>query len=392
MKRVTLAFCLVMLASCVPTQQGHLSFLKEQIVLKQEEIAQKKEQIAQISGVYPAIKGSEIFARLSKTSLGYEFKSFRTTNAIFDDMVNLNIAKPTISYLNSISDFKQAYKEACINLSGSISACRDSIKNTIDKLTAIESERAHSYTKAQKFIAEYYTNTNANIVIEINDQSGLYDNSINYKDLFSLEFPRLEHEKLYVSAKYLNKFLANYKKSMSYYDKDLKRMETLNGHCNESYIGGFNLSVICPKIVGFKQEAPIKIRVTVKSKDIVNSIPKSYAVFDDVLRLNMNDGKIDFENVSKYYITIQSISFYHQDKIATLHNDISLPPESLTMQPVLLERFPLSTNRLKFHKMTKSLAEKQDMTFGFAAKYTVVDSNKAKTLYSKRKYRLIDLL
>lgn len=135
--------------------------------------------------------------------------------------------------------------------------------------------------------------------------------------------------------------------------------------------------------------------VTVNGKTFENVFPR-YVNEDAYLRLEFDGKNINFTNKSDKFLQIKSISTYYNDEITSiaLEKDIELPPQSTIKRQLSI--FEIASDRIvrlaRYQNVTKDSALQQNISFGFAVKYRIVEQHIDKTLYKLHKYNLYDVL
>lgn len=93
------------------------------------------------------------------------------------------------------------------------------------------------------------------------------------------------------------------------------------------------------------------------------------------------------QNNSNAYLTVKSITNYTNKNVLTKSAFTKeLPPKSQTLENEL--EFTDFAKELSFKNLTKSSALKQDITYGYALKYTLNNQSKEYSLYGTNKYNL----
>lgn len=126
-------------------------------------------------------------------------------------------------------------------------------------------------------------------------------------------------------------------------------------------------------------------RNPVKGKDKFLNAKLTKAKFTDNSRLNV---EFEISNRSNTYVTIDTISFYADNKIKTkkLSQKISLPPHAVDNYKMNITDYPIYS---KFNKdMTKKKAKSTKILLGFSILYNA--NNQSKTLFAKRNITYIN--
>lgn len=280
-------------------------------------------------------------------------------------------------------EYNTAYAQAMSRLDKSV------LKDIDNTLSTLENEyklRKINYDKAIK---------SADIKIQINDQSGFYNmGNVNFRNLIYLKPNMLSNIPAYEDNG-LSELLNKIQKTNPRREWQ-EQTESVSTQCVQGPLDGFNFSWNCPTTFSIYDSKAIgQATVNVKSKDFSNVMMNLFIAEDVNMTLNFNGEHIYFKNKTKNYLTINSISFYQNNKIAQKENlRIELPPESNTLsnREVKIRDFPIDWSVLSFAGMTKKKATQHIIEFGFAVKYSIGDTNIEKTLYSTKKFKLYDLV
>jgi len=158
-----------------------------------------------------------------------------------------------------------------------------------------------------------------------------------------------------------------------------------------NYLGNAKYSLSCPSKVS-SENSRFKAEAIVHSINYRKLFPVSFQAVDKNITLTSVDGAINIANKTDSFVTIESMSFYHNGKVATLHKmSIELPPGS---EKVItrISALPIVWDRISFLDVTKMEASRKKIEYGFAVKYKVVDTDREKTLLKIHSYRLVDLI
>jgi hypothetical protein len=137
------------------------------------------------------------------------------------------------------------------------------------------------------------------------------------------------------------------------------------------------------------------IELTITSKNLRNILPMSYLNRGLDLEVALDKKRLSVSNLTNKYITIDAVSLYHQQDVLTkggtaFQNYVELAPGTITN--LSLNEFDLSSLKSDYLGLTKKMAAKTDVKFGFAVKYRITGEDVPKTLYNKNSYNLYKLL
>jgi len=161
-------------------------------------------------------------------------------------------------------------------------------------------------------------------------------------------------------------------------------------YSGKSRLGDYNVSIMMPsKNISLPraEDKIVKFMVKILSKDLHGIGPKHYANSDKSLKIASDNGTLTLTNNTSSFITINSISVYRDKDITTSSShDIELPPNSEKR----LSGFGYKGK--DFLEVTKRKLSRKSMKYGFAIKYTVVNSNVKRTLYKVDRYKVLSLI
>jgi len=237
----------------------------------------------------------------------------------------------------------------------------------------------------------------ANVAPKINlrDDSGLFNNDASaFKSNISVVKNRLLSrsgvdrveantiDSLILLAKNRNSITAG---------KLRKAATTLSVTCENRNFANVNYTIKCPEEVN-SSATEFGVDVVIESISYRNVLPKYISEEDEFVGLIFKDGKFYLKNKTKNYITVDSISFYHNDKIAS-SSKIGLELAPLSESKLIsLNSLPLDKNAIAFSNVTKASASRTKIDYGVAVKYKITKMNKENTLFKTKEYRLSDLI
>ena len=236
----------------------------------------------------------------------------------------------------------------------------------------------------------------------LKDSSGLVDvASYNLDTMVRIVGARLPN-KPKVSAVTLTEFNSALKKAkQTNLAKAKERFSTASVVCayDKKLSTRYNLKVSCPssvKIDTAKKKLDGEALFTILSVRKDELLPKHFTLKNKDIMLTMNSGIINIENKTDDYITVKNVAFYYQDEISSRENlSIELPPRAMTNanSALNIERnFNIKWSKLRNNSITKKLANTKTMSYGFAVKYKRSGINHDDEAYSKKKYKLKELL
>jgi hypothetical protein len=161
--------------------------------------------------------------------------------------------------------------------------------------------------------------------------------------------------------------------------------------CSDRWFARVHYTITCPKKVNISS-AEFEVDVVVESMSYRNILPKSISEEDESIRVVLRDEMFYLQNKTSSFITVDSISFYHNGKIATVHKLEGEWAPSSEGKLISLSRFPIATEAIGFSNITKSIALSTKVEFGVALKYRIINRNIEKTLFKTNKYQLMNLL
>jgi hypothetical protein len=284
-------------------------------------------------------------------------------------------------------DFKKAYKSAIKNSS-----------NIKEEIELIDKD-IHQVEEEYKRISDVYNSAKGKLDVsfQVNDKSELYDGSVDFSYFVKNDKPLIkDDDKIQsISANSLeelrDKINAVVQGEISTWRK---QSETFHLTCLNKKVGSYatyRFYFTCPQSVSV-QEKNILIPVTIVSKDVGPVLPRNIAMQDKVIKVFFDGDELKVINNANSYISIESVSFYYGGKIAAISNlHIELPPSS-EKRIKEVNDFPVTWGILRFPRTTKQKLKGTHLTFGFAIKYAILNSNSEKTLFNTKQYKVLNLI
>ncbi|MGB1262527.1 MAG: hypothetical protein ACPG52_06425 [Cognaticolwellia sp.] len=231
--------------------------------------------------------------------------------------------------------------------------------------------------------------------IKVNDESGFYKGEIDFKKLIEFKLNEL-HEIPHIATGSINGLVNRFTLKLI----ELKSSwdlasQTINQKCSYTSAMNFLLEFNCPEVINTNSKTLEFDTVVIKSKNFKNIIVKNFNHQDTNIIQSFDGNKINISNISKEFITLQNIAFYYNDKVAILNDlNIEMAPESSFTKDNYIEinDFRIDWEEMKYANLTMGAAEKINTNFGFAVKYSIQSDSAEHTLYSKKSYKLVDIL
>lgn len=298
------------------------------------------------------------------------------------------------TYGNSIFD-SEAYNKAVeegLNMSNiNRQQLLEEYDNFMDSLNALRNQYSNEY--------ESYLKNNIKIVHQIRDESGFYKNDINLSSLYSINKNHIPQAIEIAFNPSVEAYKTVFNNLLKSYEDRLKSI-TSNYQVNyySQKIGGYMVEIVGPSSIPYKKDEIQNIPVIfiIRSKDFENIYPK-YINEDNALRVEFDGKKINFVNKTDNFIQVKSISVYYNAEISNFNlgdKAIELPPQAFTKEPLPIDI--CTTDEIKkmanYTNATKEIAVTQNLSFGFAIKYRLVEQNIDRTLYKQNKYNLYEVL
>lgn len=173
-----------------------------------------------------------------------------------------------------------------------------------------------------------------------------------------------------------------------------KQVTFFNVHCDKKIVLKIEYQLDCPQRVSANAQY-FDVQVDIKSVTYDNVLPKYLVTEDEFLSVQLKGGKFVFSNKSSSYITIDSLSFYHNGKIANTSNlKYELAPGSQTTQAgsIGISSINLDKHAIQFRNITEEFAKQTQVEYGVALKYRIIDIDREKTLLRKKRFLLSELI
>ncbi|WP_281649198.1 hypothetical protein [Parendozoicomonas sp. Alg238-R29] len=404
----------------------------------------------------PSVSNSKIFeydlyGKLEKIDNSYEFTKFSTLFNEYEPWVNLTTMQPmwnvaqedcttglveiTNKSITCQTQDERLFREKGVDLSakktagyvlftamslgvgaaltpGAVKFNEDSYQNAVNeaknKLLDIDKITDFSY---KQILEEYNsemlslkTNYNetvtaykANIkpTFKLTDKSGLFGKrNINYNNHVSITKNKtFSFESIQpVSANSLDALLFLTKNRNSDLINGLEKSTSdLNVACVSNKLKNVNYTVQCPSKVK-ASDKDFNVNFTIHSINYEKVLPKSMIFEDGKVKVTFDGHNFHIQNKTESYITINSLSFYHNSRIASfskLDYEVSPLAESVFSS---LNNLTLNYRAIEFSNITKSKAQKKSIKYGIALKYKVINTNQEKTLFKTKPYILSNLI
>lgn len=187
----------------------------------------------------------------------------------------------------------------------------------------------------------------------------------------------------------LNKDVAQYEEELKTGTKDVKIV-----HSSQVKVGEYTIDISVPETVEYSNNVGIPVRYVIKSKDFHSVFPR-YSNEDNNIKV-VSDGKdLRIVNKTKGFVQIKTVSVYYNNDISTFSfpNALELAPEATKTGLSLAD---LCNGKVasdaEYPEMTAATAKKVTLNYGLAVKYSIIDQNIDKTLYSNSSYNLYKVL
>ena len=247
----------------------------------------------------------------------------------------------------------------------------------------------------EEIVSSYYL---ANVVpnIDLLDESGLFDGhasdfKYDVKTSGNSLIPRSDIEQ--ISATTLYDFIESaQKRSLDSIEALRKATATLVVTCENRNLAYYlSYKVSCEEEVD-SSRTDFDVKVVIKSISYKDVMPDYIFEEDENVSLVFKKDRFYLTNKSDSYITVDSLSFYHNGSIATSSDrDFEFAPQSeAELMPIA--KLPLDKSSIEFANITRTSASKLKIKYGVAVKYRVTNTNKEITLYRTRAYPLLDLI
>lgn len=247
----------------------------------------------------------------------------------------------------------------------------------------------------EEIVSSYYR---ANVVpnIDLLDESGLFDghaSDFKYDVKTSGNSLILRRDIEQISATTLYDFIESaQKRSLDSIEALRKATATLVVTCGNRNLAYYlSYKVSCEEEVD-SSRTDFDVKVVIKSISYKDVMPDYIFEEDENVSLVFKKDRFYLTNKSDSYITVDSLSFYHNGSIATSSDrDFEFAPQSeAELMPIA--KLPLDKSSIEFANITRTSASQLKIKYGVAIKYRVVNTNKEITLYRTRAYPLLDLI
>jgi len=269
----------------------------------------------------------------------------------------------------------------------------------IEELKKVEIALVALDDNYRKIVTTYDKATSSSLEslgMKINDKSGFYAGRTHFKDLVTITKNNISRIPTIHANTPLELHSNIQKQSFILASEWKKQSSTLNISCNNKRKEKFVIRMRCKNTLPVVDGRLVgTIDVDIIGINIDRVFANHFDLKDESLQLSFSNNLIGFTNLTSQFINIDSVAVYYQDKIAKSRKlDLEMAPNStLNHQNKLkLIEFPIEWNLLEFKALTKKEAMKQELNFGFAIKYRVINTSVEKTLYLTKEFPLIELI
>lgn len=163
----------------------------------------------------------------------------------------------------------------------------------------------------------------------------------------------------------------------------------------------FNVNMKSIKKLSYSKnkKATVPVHITIQSANLTNMIPKYFTLKDSYIHANlMLDSQkritVLTKNKTRSFLTQKSLTSYYRSDVfnqTNLHREIA--PKSITLKENSTYNLLSSKmiNNSSFRYVTNTKAHKTFVTYGYALKYRIHNTNVDKAVYSTKNFKLIDL-
>jgi len=238
------------------------------------------------------------------------------------------------------------------------------------------------------------------IEVKVDDKSGFYDNSIDFKKFIIINanpLTKFEYRPNTISlnASDYKPFSNDVEQKLREHAEALRKlrasyMVTINSSKSDSC---YNYKIDYPETVDYSEsDIKVKVKAIVESKDFRKVIP-NYENKDNLIRVKLSGNQISINNKATEFVRVISVGYYYDTKVYTDSSSeidgLEIAPESTSTITIPSQFFNIVPDKTD---MTAAMARNQSINFGLALKYRVVNQNVDKTLYKKFDYNLYDVL
>lgn len=289
---------------------------------------------------------------------------------------------------------QRAYSAAIVEARRKLNAAYEGIgESYVDHLDRYNASMIQLDAAYAEIVPAY--NPKAVPAITLRDQSGLFKQDASaFRDSISLSPNTLvsRDDLAPVRAKAIDSLIILAQERNRSTVKNLRQAaSTVPVRCRDNTMYNVSFAINCPEHIN-SAATEFPVEVIVKAVSLHDVVPQQISEEDDFVRVTLKDGEFYLSNKTHSYITVDSISFYHNGKIATSSNiGGELAPQA-EVRLVAMNRLPIDRQAISFGNVTKTAALAQKITYGVALKYKVTSTNKENTLFKTREYRLADLI
>ena len=329
--------------------------------------------------------------RLFRTK-GTDFTAKKTTGYVFLSALSFGLwaTMPPGAVEFDRNDYQSSVKEAEKKL---IDAYKTFGQGYLKYLNEYDNDMRDFNELYDNIVSGYKSNVIPKI--NIRDDSGIFDgDASSFRNKISVSKNNIISRNGFdrVEAKTIDNLVLLAKDRNSTATEKLRTATSaLSVTCNNRKFSNFNYIIKCPEVVD-SSSTEFRVDVVIESFSYRNVLPKYISEEDEFVSLILKDGGFYLTNKTKSYITVDSLSFYHNGKIATSSKiGGELAPLS-EAQLVSLNRLPVDQNAIAFNNVTKADALRTKIEYGVAVKYRIVNTNRENTLFKTSEYLLYDLI
>jgi len=171
-------------------------------------------------------------------------------------------------------------------------------------------------------------------------------------------------------------------------------VSSVNVSCKNWMVKDVQYRLRCPvKISSASSEVDIDVIVDSLDYDFV--LPSDMKAEDETFLIKLDGFSFYLENKTKSYVTVDSISFYHNGEVSSsikLGHEMAPYSHSPKNRKFGIFSLGASERTMRFEKVTKKRSLSTYVNYGVALKYRVIDTDKEKTLLTNKKYQLATIL
>lgn len=231
--------------------------------------------------------------------------------------------------------------------------------------------------------------------VQIDNQSGLNLDSLAVQQFVRLHPHPLPSPKSNLVTGNLDELLSQYK---DFSNTRSRAWETAVSEVRVSceappIVDRWHVALTCPGSVPVTNDRiVVPVKVTIRSRDYLEVLPADLGAGDETLSIAVQNGRVKAANASNYFLSLDSISFYYNGKIASRSKlAIDISPQAIA-DIIKFDSLPIDWTAIRFTDLTARKARSTSVEYGFAVKYRIVDTSREKTIFQTKEYRLIELI